>query len=53
MNTAAIILMAAMGIICALLVYGSRWIEIRYYKMHPPDDGTREEKFEEDEDEHS
>ena len=52
MNIAAYILMAVMAVVCALLVYGSRWMETRYYRYHPPDadDPCREEKFEEDED---
>lgn len=49
MGVAAYVLMAVMAVVCALLVYGSRWLEIYYYRKHPPDDGCREERFDEDE----
>ena len=52
MNAAAYVLMAVMAVVCALLVFGSRWMEVQYFRKHPPDegDGMTEEKFEEVED---
>jgi hypothetical protein len=42
------IVIALMVVSCALLVIGTRWLETRYYRNHPPDnwDGTREDKDE-------
>ena len=51
MGVAAYILMAAMAVVCALLVIGARWLETQYYRSHPPDeDPCRVEHFEEDKD---
>lgn len=44
MTMSAYIVIAAIVLACALLVLGTRWLETRYYRMHPPDDGTREDK---------
>ena len=54
MGVAAYILMAVMAVVCALLVYGSRWLEVQHFRKHPPDegDGMTEAHFEEGEDEH-
>ena len=46
---------AAMWIVCGImaavviaLVLASDYLERRYYIKHPPDDGTREEWFDDD-----
>ena len=41
------IVIALMVVSCALLVIGTRWLETLYYRNHPPDDGTREDKHDE------
>lgn len=40
------------GVIIAVIVIlllGGNWMEARWARMHPPDDGTREVKFDEHE----
>ena len=49
MNAAVYILMAVMAVVCALLVLGARWVETRYYRNHPPNDGCTEMKFDDEE----
>ena len=49
MKAGGYVVMAVMAIICALLVFGTRWLEVQHYRKHPPDDdGCRVEKFDEE-----
>ena len=43
------IVVGLIAMFSVLVVAGADAIERRYNRMHPPDDGTREEKFDEDE----
>lgn len=35
--------------VIVILLMGGNWMEARWARMHPPDDGTREVKFDEHE----
>lgn len=50
MKIGGYVIIALMAAACALLVIATRWLETRYHQSHPPDDGCREEHFEEDDD---
>lgn len=39
------VIVAIIALFAVLLVIGSNELERRYYRAHPPDDGTREERF--------
>lgn len=41
---------ALIFLVCAVIILGANYLETRYHKMHPPDDGTREERFDDDDD---
>ena len=50
MDLAVWLVIAVMGAVCVMLMLAGRWAETRYYRSHPPDDGTREERFDDDDD---
>ncbi len=42
------IVIGLMAAFVVLLVVGSHYLERRYYRTHPPDDGIREERFDDE-----
>ena len=34
--------------VCVILLMGGNYMEARWNRMHPPDDGTREEHFDDE-----
>lgn len=42
------IVIEIIGVFCVLLMVASNELERRYNRMHPPDDGLREERFDDE-----
>ena len=48
MKIGGYVIIAVMAVACAALVFVTRWLETQYFQRHPPDDGTRVEHFDEE-----